>query len=62
MNQLAQSFSASLWRWPINVATYGRTPELSADELKELRRKVRKKKKSVSFAHLGDPGPIGPSD
>jgi len=44
MNPPAQSLHAQRWCWPINVAHYDRTPELHPDELKELRRKVRKKK------------------
>ncbi len=44
MNQLAQPLHAQRWHWPINSAHYDRTPELYPDEMKELRRKVRKKK------------------
>src|SRR5258708_16713921 len=44
MNLSVQSLPAQRWRWPINNAHYDRTPELRPDELKELRRKVRKKK------------------
>src|SRR5260370_41289256 len=44
MNQLAQSLPAQRWCWRINSASYDRSPELYPDELKELRRKVRKKK------------------
>jgi hypothetical protein len=50
MNQPAQSLPAQRWCWPIHSAHYDRTPELYPDELKELRRKVRKKK--VRFARL----------
>src|SRR5437660_7022119 len=44
MNQSAQSLLAGRWCWPINSAHYDRTKALYPDELKELRRKVRKKK------------------
>jgi integrase len=44
MNLPVQSLPAQQWCWPINNAYYDRTPELRPDELKELRRKVRKKK------------------
>lgn len=44
MNQPAHSLPAGRWCWPINSAHYDRTKALYPDELKELRRKVRKKK------------------
>src|SRR5712692_8945988 len=44
MNLPVQSLPAQRWCWPINSAHYDRTPELYPEELKELRRKVRKKK------------------
>jgi hypothetical protein len=44
MKPSAQPLPTKRWIWPINRVDYDRTPELRPEELKELRRKVRRKK------------------